>query len=189
MKILYTLCLSALILTSFTCNKNDANAADNPYKVSSDDATYFKINIAGKDLVTYGLKFGLQSYEMLAFQYCYASIKTSTVGGQIQSDLILNVLPLYQNLFGIYGIKDGQVQVNFLDANKIGEALGTYKISGYNTISDVSLANKVYQIDESRSTLSVTSIDSKYIKGTFNLALINGSSIIMSPGTFSLLKF
>lgn len=179
-----------VLICGFSCNKSDSNSANNPYKVSVDENTYFKINIGGKQLVTYGLQFGIQTYEALVFTFSRGSVTTRTISGQIESQLILMVNPLYKNMFGDYGIKDGEVQT-ILTASRVGEGIGAYSFSNYDMkqITDLSLANKIYDIDASKSTLSVTSIDSKYIKGNFNLALINGSGIIMSPGSFSIPKF
>lgn len=187
MRILFIFLFISVITSAFTCNKSEGILNDNPYKVSLDPNTFFKISISGKSLSTNGIKFGVSSYELMAFEYCYASVSTNTVSGKLISDITLEVSPLYSSLFGDFGIKDGDVEA-YITATRNGDALGAYTLESYCEIVDISQAKKTYEIDQTKSNFTVTSIDSKYVKGTFNLALINGSSIIPATGTFSLLK-
>lgn len=184
MKSIIYVFIFSTILTS--CSK--VNPIDNPYGVTEDKNTFFKIAFNGKTLTTTGVKFSNPLFLDLLFDFCYAELYTATYSGVVKSQISLEIDPLFSSMFGAYGIKDGEVAGD-LFAKRTGDAIGTYTDIGSTTshyIYDYTVGNKEYKIDPGSLVLNVTAVDVNFIKGNFTCKLIDGTNKISAVGSFSL---
>lgn len=163
---------------------------NNIWGVKANKDIFFSITINGKTITSYGVKFTVSTYESWAFDYLYGNTRTFTNYNQevvTESDIYVN--PIYNSVWSWsqFGLKDGDVEAQF-SLTKNGTIIGVHKIEtyGFRKIIDKTNGNVEYIIEPTSSTVNITEIDGKSIKGTFNFNLTLGTQLIPATGSFRL---
>lgn len=181
------LLIASLIVLISSCAKDNVTTPSNIYGASVNKDIFFSVTFNGKTLKANGLTFSVLQYVDMLLDFMFVHIITHTVSGQTQSELNLFVDPIYTSIFNL---SNGEVSAA-MSLERIGDAVGRYTFVDYmpNYINDYTVGNKEYKIDIATSNLTVTSVDAKFIKGTFSCNLIDGTKKIPATGSFTLPKF
>jgi hypothetical protein len=175
--------ITALLISGCSGSSSNPSTANNN-GVSIDPNVFFKITFNGRTITTNGL---ISTDINTAIIYNGFSRVSVTSTGTNESFLSLfvqgSILNTYLN--NVPNKVDAQITIK-----KNGTSLGTYDIPNDNrlgAIYDLSTNRTTYLINNDGS-VTITSIDQKYVTGTFSLLLEDGSNLIPATGSFRLHK-
>jgi len=191
-KIINFLGVILIYITLFSCSKSGGgsnNTSNNPssnYLV--DPNNYFTATFSGKTLKTSGM---ISSYQQQLWSHG-ATVNTTNSGSSVFTSTQISVTGSHMN--SAFTPPPINFPVQGCDASvflrRTGNSIGSYKLSsGFgSTITDATVGNKTYDIDNNTSTFTITSVDATTVIGYYSGNLIDGSKLIPVSGIFKLRK-
>ena len=184
---------TAVIFSSCEKNKSDENTFSNVMKV--DPNNYFTATFAGKTIKTSGAIFtingSLSFTESNAAINAFLQTENDNSGGGVTSTLWISVSGSVMNLawgdLYKFPVQDCNATIYL---TRSGNATGNYQIlEGLSsTITDLTVGNKVYDLDPVTTIFTVSSADATFVQGTYTANLIDGSNKIPVSGRFKVRK-
>jgi hypothetical protein len=181
-KIINLLTVVTISLTLYSCTKDDSTnntTTNNPY--TEDPNNFITATFLGKTLKTSGIQ-GLTILGDVLYQ-----LNTYNSSGIVNSSMVIVAYGSSINNYSNGSFKPSYQSINVqFFGDKFGNGVGNYKTNSTSTITDV-LTSKQYNFDTS-TVLTVSSIDTIGIQGTYTGKLIDGTTKIPVTGTFKLRK-
>lgn len=160
-----------------------------------DPNNYFTATFAGKTIKTSGAIFtingSLSFTESNAAINAFLQTENDNSGGGVTSTLWISVSGSVMNLawgdLYKFPVQDCNATIYL---TRSGNATGNYQIlEGLSsTITDLTVGNKVYDLDPVTTIFTVSSADATFVQGTYTANLIDGSNKIPVSGSFKVRK-
>lgn len=190
MKKILTIVFCSVFFLHFSCSKEDPSEGIN---FKEDPNNFFTATFGGKTLKTTGFIYTINGVEddiKGSASIVNAILNTRNFNGKVETNLICSVDGSLVNGAISEGYKIPEQQLDaFLDLERTGDAVGSYKISGLGaTITDLTVGKKTYDLEPLTTTINVTAADILWIQGTYSGNLLDGSKKIPVVGSFKLRK-
>lgn len=192
-RFVFPLLVSSFIFLNICCTKENNALSTN---IKEDPNSFFTAIFNGKTLKTSGYiktDFGITDDINLNRLYLFPSLSTSNFGSNTITHFTISIEGSKINISrNLYQIPVQQLDAS-IDLERNRNAIGTYKLRELGSfylasITDLTVGNKVYDLDPLTTIFTVTSADASSIQGTYTGNLIDGTSKVPVTGSYKLRK-